>query len=133
MISLFNSRLHSSRHCFDNHFAKNIFAGCAYNILELCKTSKLLLDYVNEHQIPNSLRLVSGPGSRDLIWGPSSPGSQDRRHRVYRSIQSRQPGLDLGPSSPGTRISIIFPVSRSPVILFHQPYSSQSIVTCMLQ
>jgi len=51
----------------------------------------------------NFFRPVSGPGSRDLIWGPSSPGSRDRRHRGYRSIRSRQPGLDLGPSSPGSR------------------------------
>jgi len=67
-----------------------------------------------------------------LIWGPSSPGSQDRRHRVYRSIRSRQPGLDLGAfQSWQPEQHSNFPVSVSPVILFHQPYSSQSIVTCM--
>jgi len=38
------------------------------------------------------------------------------------AFQSRQPELNVN-----------FPVSRSPVILFHQPYSSQSIVTCMPQ
>ena len=79
-------------------------------------------------------RPVSSPGSRDLICGPSSPGSRDRRHRVYRSIRSRQPGLDLGAFwSRQLQLSINLPVSLSPVILFHQPLSSQSIVTCMPQ
>jgi len=79
------------------------------------------------------LRPVSGPGSRDWIWGPSSPGSRDQRHRVYRSIRSRQPGLNLGAfQSRQLQLNINFPVSLSPVILF-QPYSSQSIVTCMPQ
>ena len=77
-------------------------------------------------------RPVSGPGIQDLIWGPSSPGSQDQRHRVYHSIRSRQPGLDLGAfQSWQPEQHINFPVSVSPVILFHQPYSSQSIITCM--
>jgi len=48
-------------------------------------------------------------------------------------IQSRQPGLDLGAfQSRQPELNINFPVSLSPV-LFHQPYSSQSIVTCMPQ
>ena len=44
----------------------------------------------------NFFRPVSGPGSRDLIWGSSSPGSRKNSN---------------------------FPVSLSPVILFRQPYS----------
>ena len=67
-----------------------------------------------------------------LDLGPSSPGSRDRRHRVYRSIRSRQPGLNLVAfQSWQPEQHSNFPVSLSPVILFHQPYSSQSIVTCM--
>jgi len=64
-------------------------------------------------------RPVSGPGSRDLIWGPLSPGSRDRRHGVYRSIRSRQPGLDLGAFQslqPELHVHINFPVSLSPVV-----------------
>ena len=53
--------------------------------------------------LDNKLRPVCGPGSRDSIWGPSSPGS-----RNYMSISQ---------------------FSKS----CHQPYSSQSIVTCMPQ
>jgi len=47
-------------------------------------------------------------------------------------IRFWQPGLDLGAfQSQQPELSINFPVSLSPVILFHQPYSSQSIITCM--
>jgi len=68
------------------------------------------------------------------VPGPSSPGSRDQRHRVYCSMQSRQPGLELGAfQSRQPELNTNFPVSVSPVILFLEPYSFQSIIACMPQ